>query len=209
MTEINMAQFIAPKSNQMNADDLLGGPRTITITNVRANEGNVEQPVSIFFEGDQNKPFLPCKSMRRVMVAVWGADAKSYIGKSMTLFRDPEVLWGGMKVGGIRISHMTDLDKPKTMALTASKQKRTPYTVQPLKIEAKADKAAEVSTALIERVKAAADEEVAIIAGDETVQKQRAWLTEKRPELAALVNAAFDERAPQSATDDIPMEGVE
>lgn len=205
MTEINMAHFVAPKSNQINADDLIGGPRTITITNVRANEGNSEQPVSVFFEGDQNKPFLPCKSMRRVMMDVWGVDAKSYIGKSMTLFRDPEVTWGGMKVGGIRISHMSHMDKAKTMALTASKQKRVPYTVKPLTIEEKTDKATETAKALIERINAAADEEVAIIAADETVTKQRAWMAEKRPELAAKVDAAFDARSiPES--DEFPTE---
>jgi hypothetical protein len=129
---VDMSQTIAPKSDQLNADDLIGGPRTITITRVTGNEGNAEQPVNIFFEGDNGKPFRPCKSMRRVMVKLWGSDASKYAGRSMTIYRDPKVKWGGMEVGGIRISHMTGLDKPETMALTASKQARAPYTVKPL-----------------------------------------------------------------------------
>lgn len=129
---VDMSQTIAPKSDQLNADDLIGGPRTITVTRVSGNEGNAEQPVNIFFEGDNGKPFRPCKSMRRVMVKIWGADASKYPGKSMTIYRDPKVKWGGMEVGGIRISHMTGIDQKQTMALTESKQARKPYTVQPL-----------------------------------------------------------------------------
>jgi hypothetical protein len=132
MNDVNMAAFTAPKTDQANYDDFIGGPRTIVITGVRANAGSPEQPVSISFEGDAGKPYKPCKSMRRVMVNVWGADASKYIGRSMTLYGDPSVQWGGMAVGGIRISHMSHIDKPQTMALTASKTKRAPFTVQPL-----------------------------------------------------------------------------
>ncbi len=130
---MDMSQTIAPKSDQINADDLIGGPRTITITRVTGNEGNAEQPVNVFFEGDNGKPFRPCKSMRRVMVKVWGADASKYAGQSMTIYRDPKVKWGGMEVGGIRISHMTGIDSPQVMALTETRAKRAPYTVKPLK----------------------------------------------------------------------------
>lgn len=136
---MDMASTIEPKSTQLNADDLLCGPRTITITAVRANEGSTEQPVAISFADDNGKPFLPCKSMRRVMVHVWGADAKIYVGRSMTLYCDPKVQWGGMAVGGIRISHMSHIDKPMVMALTASKAKRAPFTVQPLIVSQSVD----------------------------------------------------------------------
>jgi len=129
---VNMANFIEPKSDQLNADSLIGGPRTVRITGVSANEGSPEQPISIYYDGDDGKPFKPCKSMRRVMVACWGPDASKYVGRALTLYRDPKVQFGGMQVGGIRISHMTDIDEKKTMALTASKAKRAPYTVLPL-----------------------------------------------------------------------------
>lgn len=130
---VNMAEFTAPKSDQLNADDLIGGARNITITSVRANPGrSIEQPVAISYQGDDGKPYYPCKSMRRVMVHVWGADAKNYVGRSMTLYCDPNVQFGGMKVGGIRISHMSHMDKPVTLALTATRSKRAPFSVQPL-----------------------------------------------------------------------------
>lgn len=129
----DLSQTIAPKSDQLNADDLISGARTITVTKVSASPSSPEQPVSIFFEGDNGKPFKPCKSMRRVLVQVWGKDGNTYAGRSMTLYRDPAVLFGGIAVGGIRISHMTNIDEPRTMALTASKASRKPFTVKPLK----------------------------------------------------------------------------
>ncbi len=132
---VDMTMFVTPKSDQLNADDLIGGPRTITVTKVSANQGSPEQPVSIWFDGDNGKPYKPCKSMRRVLVHVWGSDARGYVGRSMTLYCDPGVQFGGMKVGGIRISHMSHIDKEQTMALTATRAKRAPFTVQPLKVE--------------------------------------------------------------------------
>jgi hypothetical protein len=138
-TAVDMAQFIAPKSDQLNADDLIAGPMTIRITGVSANEGSPEQPISVSFEGDDRKPYKPCKSMRRVMVHIWGPDASKYVGRAMTLYRDPKVQFGGMQVGGIRISHMSDIPGDKLgdgkvqMALTATRAKRAPFTVLPLK----------------------------------------------------------------------------
>ena len=128
----DMAPTIAPKSDQLNSDDLIGGPRTITIASVSIAARD-EQPVSFRFDGDNNKPFMPCKSMRRVVVMMWGADTKAYSGRSMTLYRDPDVTWGGMKVGGIRISHMSHINEDTTLVLTATKKTRAPFRVKVLR----------------------------------------------------------------------------
>lgn len=127
----DMAQAIIPKSDQLNSDDLIAGPITIRITGVAIKPGT-EQPVAISFEGDNNKPWKPCKSMSRVLVAAWGADAGKYTDRCLTLYRDPTVKWAGMEVGGIRISHMTHITVPLVMALTATKGSRKLFTVQPL-----------------------------------------------------------------------------
>ena len=126
----DMSSVIIPKSDQINSDDLIAGPVTVTIREVRITPGS-EQPVSMMLEGT-DKAYRPCKSMSRVFVQAWGADAKAYVGRSVTLYRDPEVKWGGLAVGGIRISHMSDLDGPKTMVLTATKGSRKPHKVMPL-----------------------------------------------------------------------------
>ena len=146
----DMSQAIIPKSDQLNSDDLIAGPITIKIAEVTIKPG--EQPVSLHYEGDNGKPYKPCKSMSRVLVFAWGADAKQYAGRGLTLYRDPSVKWGGMEVGGIRISHMSDIDSAMTMALTATKGSRKPFTVRPLVVEADIDhkQAIEAATTLKE-----------------------------------------------------------
>jgi hypothetical protein len=91
----DMSQVIIPKSDQWNADDFIAGPQTFTITEVRISPGS-EQPVSIVLEGT-DKFYRPCKSMSRVLVQAWGPDAKAYIGRSLTLYRDPTVKWAGWR----------------------------------------------------------------------------------------------------------------
>lgn len=127
---MDITSTLEAKSSQLNTDDLIAGPRTITITKVSA--GSAEQPVAVSFDGDNGKPWYPCKSMRRVLVAGWGADASQYVGRRVTLFRDPGVTYGGIQVGGIRVSHLSGLDGPLSIALTVTRQKRSPYKVQPL-----------------------------------------------------------------------------
>lgn len=188
MDGLDMGDFIAPKSNQLNADDLISGPRTIRIIRV-SGTGNGDQPVAVHFDGDDGRPYLPCKSMRRVLVAAWGKDATQYVGRSMTIYRDPKVAFGGMEVGGIRISHMSHLDKTLSLALTAAKAKRALYRVEPLKQAI--DKAAVGADALVARIASAEDmAALEAITADEKVVTQRAWLTENRPELAAKVDEA-------------------
>lgn len=127
---LDMTKFIEARSDQLNADDLIGGPRTITITRVSANDG--DQPVNVYFQGDNGKPFRPCKTIRRVMVAMWGADASQYAGRSMTIYRDPSVQFGGMQVGGIRISHMSHIDGARDVVVMKSKGKKAAMKILPL-----------------------------------------------------------------------------
>lgn len=127
---MDLSQTIIPKSTQLNADDLIAGPRTIRIAGVTA--GSAEQPVAISFDGDAGRPYLPSKSMRRILVALYGNDSAACIGKRITLFRDPEIRFGGDAVGGIRISHASDIDRPLVIALTLKRGQRAQYRVEPL-----------------------------------------------------------------------------
>lgn len=130
----DMKHVITPRSDQLNSDDLITGPLTIKVTSVTV-KGGQEQPVSIHFEGDNGKPYKACKSMCRVMVSAWGADSSKYVGRSMTLYRDPKVKWAGMEVGGIRISHMSDIPGDQVMALTVTRGSKKAYTVKPLTVK--------------------------------------------------------------------------
>lgn len=129
----DMSQVIIPRSDQISADDFIAGPRTYQIEGVAISPGT-EQPVQIKLIGE-GRVWKPCKSMNRVLVAGWGPDAKVYSGRSVTLYRDPKVKWGGMEVGGIRVSHMSHIEREMLIQLTATKGKRAPHIVKPLVAE--------------------------------------------------------------------------
>lgn len=127
---MDISQTTAPRSDQQNFDDYIGGPKTVTITEVRA--GTAEQPVEVHLAEFPDRPFKPSKSMRRVLVAAWGPESSAYTGRRLTLFGDPTVKFGGATTGGIRISHLSHIDKGITLALTTTRGKRAPYHVDPL-----------------------------------------------------------------------------
>jgi len=127
---MDLTETIAPRSDQLNADDLMGGPVTVTIQEVV--KGTAEQPVDVRVLEFPGRAYRPSKSMRRVMVMAWGVDSAAYTGKRLTLFRNPEITFGRDKVGGIEIAALSDIPKPLTVALTATRGKRKNFTVQPL-----------------------------------------------------------------------------
>lgn len=127
---MDLTQTIAPRSDQINADDLIGGPVTVTVESVVA--GNAEQPVDVRLVEFPGRAYRPSKSMRRVLVAAWGADSTAYTGRRLTLYRDPEVTFGRDKVGGVKISHLSHIDKRLSIALTVTRGKRALHTVEPL-----------------------------------------------------------------------------
>lgn len=127
---MDLTESIAPRSDQLNADDLISGPVTVTIQDVV--KGNAEQPVDVRLVEFPGRAYRPSKSMRRVMVMAWGADSSAYKGRRLKLHRNPEITFGRDKVGGIEISALSGLDKPLTVALTATRGKRKNFTVQPL-----------------------------------------------------------------------------
>lgn len=131
---MDMTESIAPKSDQLNAADLLTGPRTFTIENV--TKGNREQPFNFHLREVPGRAYRPSKSMRRVMVTVWGKDPLQFIGHQLTLFRNPEITFGAEKTGGIEISHMTGVEKTKTIVLPASRGKYRRVIIEPLTVAA-------------------------------------------------------------------------
>ena len=124
-----IAKSIIPKSDQLNAEDLLSGPITVTVTDVK--QGTAEQPIAIIIDGER-QPYKPCKTMRKMLVFCWSDQAANWIGKRMTLYADPDVKWAGVAVGGIRISHLSGIESQVMLMLSETKGKRKPITVKPL-----------------------------------------------------------------------------
>jgi len=130
--KMTLLDTIAPKSDQLNYDDVAVTPITDKVVGLKF--GSPEQPVVVALE--KHRDYKPCKSMRRVLIAAWGDEGRKWMGHSLTLVGDATVAFGGAQVGGIRISHLTGIDKPMTIKLTTTRSKRSDYTVTPLVIAA-------------------------------------------------------------------------
>jgi hypothetical protein len=129
---MDITETLAPTSDQLDAIELVAGPRTFTVAAVTA--GNPEQPVQVKL-AEFPRVWRPSKGMRRVLAAGWGVDASTWTGRRITLYFDPNVTFGKDRTGGTRISHMSDLpgDKPLNVPLLISRGKSAMFTVQPLK----------------------------------------------------------------------------
>lgn len=126
---MDLSQSIEARSDQINADDLTAGPVTYTIREVR--QGAAEQPFD-FMLVETERAYRPSKTMRRLIVAAWGPDAKQYPGRRLTLYREPSIKFGGAVVGGIRISHMSHISKRIEEKFQTTRGKRETFTVNPL-----------------------------------------------------------------------------
>lgn len=127
----SFADTIKPKSDQLNADDLMTGPITVKITGVK--RGPADQPVHISIDGCM--PYKPCKSMRRVLISAWGDKGSDWVGKELTLYCDPNVKFGGVAMGGIRISHLSHIKGVMNIMLTESRGRKSQFTIKELAIK--------------------------------------------------------------------------
>ena len=120
-----------PRSDQWNADDFIGGAKTFTISGVRV--GSAEQKYDIELEG-QDRAWRPPLTMLRLLMHAWGDESDDWIGRRVTLYRDESIRFGSDEVGGIRISHMSNLpgNRPLTVKLTKTRGRRQNHTVEPL-----------------------------------------------------------------------------
>lgn len=117
------------KSDQLNATDIMGIDLVIRIRAVNVTASK-DQPVAVFFDGDNNRPWKPSKGMRRILAGAWGPETDHWIGKHAQLHFDPTVKYAGQEVGGIRVKALSDIDQRGLVFVQAiSKQKREPYHV--------------------------------------------------------------------------------
>jgi len=178
MEPIDISATLAAKSDQLNADDLMGGPVTVTILGVSLVIG--DQPVAVAISGFQ--PWKPCKTMRRLLTTAWGADASVWIGKRVTLYRDPAVTFGDGAVGGVRVSHMSGIKCGFTANLTARRGgKKSAWHVAKLPDEQPATS----TTPTVEDLQRWAGDAV----------KQRGWT---RPQVAGVLGGPAANTAPDA-----------
>lgn len=132
MSDVRMA--MQAKSDQLNSTDIMGCEPVITIRDVQVRNG--EQPVWIFYHGDNNRPWKPSRGMIRILAAGWGTESSNWVGKSVQIYMEPSVRYAGQEVGGIRIRAMSDIpQKGINATITISRTKREPYPVKFLSME--------------------------------------------------------------------------
>lgn len=140
----NLSKAAEAKSDQLNAIDLIGGPITVTITKVKVKaDPGADQAVSIWFTGDNGRPWKPSKTMIRVLIIKWGDDETKFVGKHVTLFREPSITWGGNEVGGVEMSHMSDMKNDDRFLLGTGRGKTRQFKIEHLKMESQEERDAE------------------------------------------------------------------
>ena len=175
---------IVPKSDQLNSEQLLTGPITIVVAGVTVSE-SAEQPVTVHYEGDNGRPYKPCKTMRKVLILAWGQDGSAWAGKSMTLFNDATVKFGGAAVGGIRISHVSDIERDIAVSLNATKGKKTLHMIKALRTTTPPRSGDSGTKAQAARI----DAEVAAGRADEAVSLMADWPDAQYQSVRVLLKA--------------------
>lgn len=125
---------LAAKSDQLNAMDIQGFEPVLHIRDAKVTK-TTEQPVSIYFAGDNNRPWKPSKGMLRILAAAWGTSASQWVGKSAQVFCEPTVRYAGKEVGGIRIRALSHIERDMSFMLSLNRGQRVPYPVSVLQAQ--------------------------------------------------------------------------
>lgn len=155
----DVSHAMEAKSDQLTAVEIVGAEPVIRVREVKIRKG--EQPVHVFFDGDNGRPWKPSKGMIRVLAAAWGRESDQWVGKYARLYFEPSVKYAGKEVGGIRINGLSDI-KPEglKMALTINRSTRISYHVECIKAptgEYPADKFEAALPAMVEKMHAEKD----------------------------------------------------
>jgi len=139
-TEQDIENACLPKIDHLTYNHVKLGAIIAKVAKVRKGP-SAQRKIRIDFEPHERcvdpdgKPlhYLPCKGMIRVLVEAWGKNGSTdWIGKSMELFGNPDVMYAGKKQGGIQISRLSHISQPLETYLTVSQGKKDPYRVEPL-----------------------------------------------------------------------------
>ena len=132
---IDVSHTVKTKSDQLNVDDLISGDLMIQVEGVNVTN-DPQQPVQVFYYGCEGKPFKPCLTVRKILVALWGKDASLWAGRWMNLYVDPTVSFGKQKnTGGIRVNAMSHIKTAATLTLSVRRGAKQEFRIQPINLE--------------------------------------------------------------------------
>lgn len=194
MADISFA--IEAKSDQLNALDIVGAEPVIRIREVKVQKAP-QQPVCIYFDGDNGRPWKPCKGMLRVMAGAWGRDSAEWIGKRARIYYEPSVKYAGADVGGIRIRALSDIsERGLAFSLRINQKKTEPYHVPLLVVEEKPYPADRFAAALPKMSEAMRSGSMTLQQVIAQCQKTGALTAEQVSSLEALAPVEIDDETP-------------
>ena len=127
MNKTELQQCAAAKSDQIDADNLIGGiTMDVTIKAVQRGPSN-EQPLQLVLE-ETDKFYRPSKTYRRALIGCFGDEPAGWIGKRLRLVRNPDTMFGGVKVGGVEVSHAS-IEAPMVFMLQAKRGKKSAVSI--------------------------------------------------------------------------------
>lgn len=110
---MDISAALVAKSDCLNASDLTGNPIVATIKGAR--KGDTTKPVFVDLEGMDGRPWKPSKGMLRVLASQWGVLTEAWVGRMVKLANNPDVIYSGVKMGGVEIVAMSHIDAAFTI----------------------------------------------------------------------------------------------
>ena len=134
MDILDLSGTIKAKSDQLNVDDMVTGPIMVQVEGVKLMN-DPKQSVHIYYYGCENKPFKPCLTVRRILIALWGKDGNQWANRWMNLYVDAAVDFGKQKnIGGIRVDAVSHIASAATISLTVRRGMKQHFTIKPINL---------------------------------------------------------------------------
>jgi len=126
MNKQELIETAQARSDQINSDDLINTHVDVTIKAVQRGPTK-EQALQIALE-ETEKFYRPNKTFRRALIGCFGDEPANWVGQRLRLARDPNVMWGGVKVGGVIVSHAS-IEAPMVFMLQAKRGKKSAVSI--------------------------------------------------------------------------------
>ena len=127
MNKQELQQCAAARSDQYNADDLIGGI-TLDVTIKEVQRGpSKEQKIQLALV-ETEKFYRPSKTYVRALIACFGDEPAKWVGQRIRLIRNPETMFGPLKVGGIEVSHAS-IPQPIVVMLQSKRGKKSAVSI--------------------------------------------------------------------------------
>lgn len=125
-----MSKATEARSDQVNYVDIgHEGLKEIKVTGAHlVEDGKGGFKTVINYEGGEGRPYKPSKGMDRLIQSPhgWGSNSDDWIGKTILLTGNKDVMWAGGAHGGIQIKGLSHIDKggfSEFIALNRSKRR--------------------------------------------------------------------------------------